>query len=203
MSSNPASMPILSRGKHRNPERGACFMEYTSLLAGEPFSDAPSCVDGELAAVMRHANDKMSAADRPRLVPLLGRSIGLAVPEPVVARPPRRRPMRDWDLRAMAHHAAAVGRLRRCAARRFTASLGYELTPAECTEYAHGRDLDRLFWSLMVEPAPVSTSVAYVDRLIGRLVLLHQCYEQAMEELGLPRTMSVQREPRVSSFFPS
>jgi len=176
-------------------------MEYTSLLAGEPFSDAPSCVDGELAAVMRHANDKMSAADRPRLVPLLGRSIGLAVPEPMVARPPRRRrrPNGDWDLAAMADHAAAVGRLRQGASRRFTTALGLELTGAESIEYAHGRDLNRLFWSLMVEPVPVSTSAAYVDRLIGRLVLLHQCYEQAMEELGLRRTMSAQQEPQVSS----
>src|SRR3954449_10891111 len=125
MSSNPALMPILGRGRHRSPAHGACFMEYTSLLAGEPFTDAPSCVDGELAAVMRHANDTVSAADRPRLVPLLGRSIGLAVPGPVGPRlpRPRRRPNRDWDVAAMADHAAAVGRLRRGAARRFTASL--------------------------------------------------------------------------------
>ena len=30
----PTSMPVLSRGKHSNPARGACFMEYTSVLAG-------------------------------------------------------------------------------------------------------------------------------------------------------------------------
>jgi hypothetical protein len=49
-----------------------------------------------------------------------------------------------------------------------------------------GRDVDRLFWSLMLEPTPVSTSAAYVDRLLDRLVLLHECYEQAMAQLGLP-----------------
>ncbi|HZH18789.1 MAG TPA: hypothetical protein VEZ18_01220 [Geodermatophilus sp.] len=35
----------------------------------------------------------------------------------------------------------------------------------------------------------MSTSAAYVDRLLSRLVLLHQCYEQAMDELALPRTV--------------
>src|SRR5689334_25425534 len=75
----PDGMPVLSRGKHRNPARGACFMEYTALLAGEPFSDAPRSVDAELAAVLRHANDTLSDADRPRLLPQLGRAIGLAV----------------------------------------------------------------------------------------------------------------------------
>ena len=31
-------MPVLSRGKHRNPRRGACFMEMASFLAGERWS---------------------------------------------------------------------------------------------------------------------------------------------------------------------
>src|SRR4051794_8049410 len=78
----PASMPVLSRGKHRNPARGACFMEYTALLAGEPVTDQPACVDWQLAAVMRGANDRLSDADRPLLVPLLGRAIGLSVGPP-------------------------------------------------------------------------------------------------------------------------
>src|ERR1700712_3852244 len=78
----PDGLPVLSRGKHKHPGKGACFMEYTALLAGEPFGDAPGCVDRELAAVLRHANDTLSDADRPRLVPLLGRSVGLVVPRP-------------------------------------------------------------------------------------------------------------------------
>src|SRR6185312_15571754 len=86
----PAGLPLLSRGKHRNPSRGACFMEFTSLLAGVPFSDDPCCVDGELASVLRGANDKLSDADRPRLLPLLGRAIGLAVEPPPATVPPRR-----------------------------------------------------------------------------------------------------------------
>jgi hypothetical protein len=43
----------------------------------------------------------------------------------------------------------------------------------------------------MLEPTPVSTSAAYVDRLVGRLVLLHECYEQAMAQLGLVRRPTV------------
>ena len=52
-------LPVLSRGKHRHPSRGACFMEYTALLAGEPFSDRPECVDPTLAAILRSANDSL------------------------------------------------------------------------------------------------------------------------------------------------
>ena len=196
MSDGPAMMPILSRGRHRNPARGACFMEYTALLAGEPFSDTPGCVDGELAAVLRHANDRMSAADRPRLLPLLGRSIGLTVPEPVATRPRRRsRPPVGEEARALAGHAEAVGRLRQSVSRRFTAALGQHVAPAAWRGYASGRDVDRLFWALMSEPCQVSTSAAYVDRLVRRLVLLHQCYEQAMDELELHRTVSAERAP--------
>src|SRR3954462_2394306 len=82
MAAFPDVLPVLSRGKHKRPEKGACFLEYTSLLAGEPFSDSPACVDRELAAVLRHANDLLADADRPRLVPLLGGGRGR------VARPP-------------------------------------------------------------------------------------------------------------------
>ncbi|MGR7028146.1 hypothetical protein [Geodermatophilus sp. URMC 62] len=187
MSQVPEGMPVLGRGRHRSPARGACFLEYTALLAGEPFSDSPACVDGELAAVLRHANDRLSAADRQRLVPLLGRAIGLAVPEPLVARRRSRRPGTRWDLRALPAYATAVGDLRQTAAHLFTAALGVDVPPREWRWYESGRDLDRLFWSLMLEPTAVTTSPAWVDRLVDRLVLLHECYEQAMDSLGLAR----------------
>ena len=53
----PDAMPVLGRGRHENQSRGACFMEYTALLAGEPFTDEPLRVDGEPAAILRGAND--------------------------------------------------------------------------------------------------------------------------------------------------
>jgi hypothetical protein len=73
----PALLPVLSRGKHRNPRKGACFMEFASLLAGERWSDHPACTHPLLAAAARHVNDYTSDAGRPRLVTLIPSVIGL------------------------------------------------------------------------------------------------------------------------------
>jgi hypothetical protein len=73
----PAALPVLSRGKHRSPRKGACFMEFASLLAGERWSDHPSCTHPLLAAVARHVNDYTSDAGRSRLVDLIPSVIGL------------------------------------------------------------------------------------------------------------------------------
>src|SRR5215208_1046202 len=70
-------LPILSRGKHRSPRKGACFMEFASLLAGERWSDHPACTHRLLAAVARHVNDYTSDAGRARLVELIPSVIGL------------------------------------------------------------------------------------------------------------------------------
>jgi hypothetical protein len=190
VSQQPAALPVLGRGRHRSPARGACFLEYTALLTGEPFSDHPACVDGELAAVLRHANDRLSDGDRSRLTPLLGRAIGLVVPGPAGTSRRRRRSGRrsgGADGHTSTIHDAAVGELRVSVSRRLTAALGLDPSPAEWRGYGCGRDVDRLFWSLVTEPTPVSTSAAWVDRLVDRLVLVHECYEQAMAQLGLAR----------------
>jgi hypothetical protein len=73
----PALLPTLSRGKHRNPRKGACFMEFASLLAGERWSDHPACTHPLLAAVARHVNDYTSDAGRSRLAELIPSVIGL------------------------------------------------------------------------------------------------------------------------------
>src|SRR6266498_2197260 len=73
----PTLLPLLSRGKHRNPRKGACFMELASLLAGERWSDHPACTHPLLAAVARHVNDYTSDAGRPRLTGLIPSVIGL------------------------------------------------------------------------------------------------------------------------------
>jgi hypothetical protein len=73
----PALLPTLSPGKHRNPRKGACFMEFASLLAGEPWSDHPACTHPLLAAVARHVNDLTSDAGRARLAELIPSVIGL------------------------------------------------------------------------------------------------------------------------------
>ncbi|MEU4223152.1 hypothetical protein AB0F17_02555 [Nonomuraea sp. NPDC026600] len=71
-------MPVLSRGRHRNPKRGACFMELASYLAGERWSDHPACTHPLLAALARLVNDNTSDANRGRLVRLVPSIIDLA-----------------------------------------------------------------------------------------------------------------------------
>ncbi|MBA2740241.1 MAG: hypothetical protein H0U47_11350 [Nocardioidaceae bacterium] len=73
----PELMPLLSRGKHRNPRKGACFMELASYLAGERWSDHPSCTHPLLAELARLVNDLTSNAGRPRLAPLIPAVIGV------------------------------------------------------------------------------------------------------------------------------
>jgi hypothetical protein len=73
----PELLPTLSRGKHRSPRKGACFMEFASVLAGERWSDHPACTHPLLAALARHVNDHTSDAGRARLAPLIPSVIGL------------------------------------------------------------------------------------------------------------------------------
>ena len=72
----PEGVPILSRGKHRSPKRGACFMEFASYLAGERWSDHPSCTHPLLAQLARQVNDSLSDGDRQQLVPLIPMVVG-------------------------------------------------------------------------------------------------------------------------------
>lgn len=78
----PDMLPMLSRGKHRNPRRGACFMELASFLAGERWSDRPACTHPLLAHLARLVNDCTSDPARPRLAPLIPSVIGLTSKDP-------------------------------------------------------------------------------------------------------------------------
>jgi hypothetical protein len=166
-------------------------MEFTSVLAGEPWSDAPGCTDAQLAAVLRHANDRLDDADRYRLTPLLGRAIGLVVPAGLD---------RHTRVRLTARlHAEVVAR--------FSGAVGFVPDRFERRLFAGDRDVDALFWWLMDHPRPLRTSTEWVDRLIARLELVHDCYEEAMDLLGLPRPQEDRpqdrpqedQEPAVSS----
>ncbi|GAB2603758.1 hypothetical protein [Kribbella endophytica] len=77
-----ALVPILSRGRHSNPRRGACFMEYASLLAGVSWSDHPDCTHPLLALVAREVNDEISDVARVELVPMIPSVIGLYPTDP-------------------------------------------------------------------------------------------------------------------------
>ncbi|MEO5535377.1 MAG: hypothetical protein ABIR17_09635 [Pseudolysinimonas sp.] len=75
----PDGMPALSRGRHRSAKSGACFMEFASYLAGEPWSDSPQCTDPLLSHLARAVNDQLGdtrrdeiAADIPRVIGLRG-----------------------------------------------------------------------------------------------------------------------------------
>ena len=70
-------LPMLGRGKHRNPRKGACFMELASYLAGEKWSDHPACTHPLLAMLARAVNDLTSDAGRPQLAPLIPSVIGV------------------------------------------------------------------------------------------------------------------------------
>ena len=183
----PQALPLLSRGKHRDPSHGACFMEYTSVLAGERFTDAPQCVDAELAAVLRGANDMLTDEERPAMVPLLGRAIGLVVPVPELLAGragfwlPRRRP--DCAEQSLARTAA----LRSSVTERFRRAVGLAPSHPRWAWYTRHVRVSRLFWELMNEPAPPETSAPYLERLVVHLDLLHSCYEEGLEDLGVPR----------------
>ena len=73
----PELMPVLSRGKHRNPRQGACFMEMVSFLAGQRWSDHPGCTHPLLAEMARLVNDDVTDQLRPQLVPMIPSVIGL------------------------------------------------------------------------------------------------------------------------------
>ncbi|MDQ3627616.1 MAG: hypothetical protein M3419_02135 [Actinomycetota bacterium] len=74
---SPTLLPVLSRGRHRNARKGACFMEMASYLAGERWSDRPRCTHPLLAQVARSVNDHTSDAHRSELAPLIPSVIGV------------------------------------------------------------------------------------------------------------------------------
>lgn len=82
MSTVPTFVPVLSRGKHRGPRRGACFMEMVSFLAGESWSDHPPCTHPLLSSMARMVNDLSSDEARQQLVELTPRVIGLRSDDP-------------------------------------------------------------------------------------------------------------------------
>ena len=69
----------LEHGAHPEPngELAACAMELASWLAGEPWSDHPSCACPVIGAFMRAWNDALPDAERNELLlPLIPRLVG-------------------------------------------------------------------------------------------------------------------------------
>jgi hypothetical protein len=66
----------LEPGSHRSPNDGVCVVELASMIAGEPFSDRPSCVCRVLGSFLRSWNDRAGYADRQRLYPYASLVVG-------------------------------------------------------------------------------------------------------------------------------
>jgi hypothetical protein len=58
----------LSAGSHASSDDGMSFMEAVSYVAGEPWSDHPSCVSPVIAAFLRGWNNSLPSAKRDRLL---------------------------------------------------------------------------------------------------------------------------------------
>jgi hypothetical protein len=69
----PDALPTLDKGSHSANSGKACVMEYVSVMAGEDFSDSPSCTHPLIAAAARMANDSLGDEDRQLLVVLIPR----------------------------------------------------------------------------------------------------------------------------------
>jgi hypothetical protein len=81
----PDGLPVLSRGRHARAEEGACLMEYVSVIAGEPFSDHPGCVEPLLVRLAWAVNDTAPPPVRARLVHFAPRLIGTRNDSPKTA----------------------------------------------------------------------------------------------------------------------
>jgi hypothetical protein len=75
-------LPLLSRGKHRRPRNGACLMEFASYLAGERWSDHPTCTHPLLSELARQVNDFISDEARQDLAEHAPLMIGLTGADP-------------------------------------------------------------------------------------------------------------------------
>jgi hypothetical protein len=66
----------LAAGGHSAPEDGMCVMEAVAFVAGEKFSDHPTCASPVLGSFLRSWNDSLDDADRQMLKPFIPRLVG-------------------------------------------------------------------------------------------------------------------------------
>lgn len=70
----------LKRGRHASPEEGVCVAELTSMLAGERFSDRPSCACPALTGFLRGYNDELDQQRRQDLYAVASLLVGSRCP---------------------------------------------------------------------------------------------------------------------------
>ncbi|MGY4644027.1 hypothetical protein [Cellulomonas sp. URHB0016] len=81
----PDALPELRPGRHRRPEQGGCLMEWTSVLAGERWSDHPTCTHPLLAHLARSVNDLVDDGGRAGLTRLVPDLVGTTSDDPAWA----------------------------------------------------------------------------------------------------------------------
>ena len=199
----PDGLPVLSGGSHDDPTKGACFMEYVSVLAGEPWSDSPKCVEHGLAVVMQNINDTATDDNRHLLVPLLGRSIGLA-PAPYKELPLNMIWMTlliEEQMKVQREHAADKRRyeeqsmiLRKRAWQRFGTKVSSPYNVDEVTSEPAGYFVRLTEAAARARYIPESRSNdAYIALMVEWARRLHEAYEEAMEDLGWSRKVYTQK----------
>ena len=72
---------VLRSGAHTSPSDGVSLMEAVSALAGEPWSNRPSCTSPVIAAYARSLNDWLPDDARQRLKVYIPRLVGTAAPD--------------------------------------------------------------------------------------------------------------------------
>lgn len=72
---------VLRSGTHTSPSDGVSLMEAVSALAGEPWSNSPSCTSPVIAAYARSLNDWLPDDARQRLKAYILRLVGTAEPD--------------------------------------------------------------------------------------------------------------------------
>ncbi len=77
---------VLRSGAHTSPSDGVSLMEAVSALAGEPWSNSPSCTSPVIAAYARSLNDWLLDDERQRLKVYIPRLVGTAEPDLEVRR---------------------------------------------------------------------------------------------------------------------
>ena len=71
------ALPPLSSGSHISPEEGACVMEAVAYIAGEPWSDHPTCACPVITTFLISWNDALPDDERDALLrPLIPRVVG-------------------------------------------------------------------------------------------------------------------------------
>jgi hypothetical protein len=87
---------VIRKGRHDSPERGACVMELSSMLAGEAFSDHPATVCPVIAGFLRSYNDLLPDGQHDELYAYAAQVVGTSASASASLRRRRARRIIEW-----------------------------------------------------------------------------------------------------------